>query len=113
MKKFSIKTHKIKLIALTGMFFFLFSANAQIQNNGALYIGSEGNLFLNSGTFNFGNAAATSTLKTGTTPGKISLVSGATFSNGSATQFVEGWVSTLGTAAFTFPIGQIVSSTNY
>jgi hypothetical protein len=113
LKKFSIKTHKIKLIALTGMFFFLFSANAQIQNNGALYIGSEGNLFLNSGTFNFGTAAATSTLKTGTTPGKISLASVATFSNGSATQFVEGWVSTLGTAAFTFPIGQIVSATNY
>ena len=101
-------------MALAGMFFFLVSANAQIQNNGTLYVGSsDSNLFLNSGTFNFGSSAATSTLKTGTTPGKISLASGATFSNGSATQFVEGWVSTLGTIAFTFPIGQIVSATNY
>lgn len=95
------------------MFFFLLSANAQIQNNGTLYIGSEGNLFLNSGTFNFGTAAATSTLKTGVTPGKISLASGATFSNDSSTQFVDGLVSTLGTNAFTFPIGQIVSATKY
>lgn len=95
------------------MFFFLLSANAQIQNNGKLYVGSDGNLFLKSGTFNFGTAAATSTLKTGVTPGKISLASGATFLNGSATQFVDGLVSTLGTAAFTFPIGEIVTVTDF
>jgi hypothetical protein len=113
LKKFTIKTHKIKRIAFVGMFFFLLSANAQIQNNGNLYVGSAGNLFLNSGAFSFGSTAKTATLKTGGTPGKISLASGATFSNSSATQFVDGLVSTLGTTSFTFPIGEIVTVTEF
>ena len=76
-----------------------------MQNNGPLFVGSNATMYMKSGNFTYGTSAATSTLKTRTV-GKIAIGSGATSSAGSATQFLDGWVSTLGTADFLFPIGQ-------
>ena len=87
-------------------------ASAQMQNNGPLYVGSNATMYMKSGNLTFGTSAATSTLKT-LPKGEISLGSAATSSAGSTTQFVDGWVSTLGTGAFTFPIGEKVLTTNY
>lgn len=92
-------------------------ASAQMQNNGPLYVGSNATLYMKSGNLTFGTSSTTSTLKT-LPIGKISLgstatYSGATSSAGSTAQFVDGWVSTLGTTAFIFPIGEKGLTTNY
>jgi hypothetical protein len=112
MKTNTIKINKKNFISLLGFFFIILNAPAQMQNNGPLYVGSNASVFLSSGNLSFGTLASTSTLKTGTT-GVFVINAGATTVAGSTTQFVDGWVSTLGTTAFTFPIGQVVSATNY
>lgn len=84
-------------------------ATAQVQNNGSLFVGANGILFVNSSPMTFGAASTTTTFRVApydATDGKIILGSAATFStNGAASTFVDGYAGTISTAETTLTIG--------
>lgn len=81
--------------------------NAQFQNNGILYIGDEGYVYLAANTKNFASAGAvTKTSRTAGSRGKIIFASGATADGASNSHFLDGYSSVLSTAAFIAPVGQ-------
>lgn len=106
------KKNRLIFILMFGMLFYMKTTQAQMHNNGALYIGANATAYMETGEFSFGTLAATSTQKTGTSIGVLSIASGATIASGTSSQFVDGWVNTKDTGTFTFPVG-VASSTNY
>lgn len=112
MRTITFKQNKFNSFFVLPVFFIILGVNAQMQNNGLLHVGTNTQLFMKSGNLSFGNAATTTTFRN-SPQGVLSIGADATSVTGSATQYVDGWVSKLGTAAFTFPIGQKVLSVNY
>ena len=113
LKKHSIINKiKINFFYSIGFFFIVSYVNAQMQNNGPLYVATGTTVYLKTGNFSFGPSAATTTFRT-TPVGSLAIAPGATTSIGTTTQFVDGWVSTFGNTSFTFPIGQTVGPTKY
>lgn len=108
----SIK-NKLFGLAVLGMFFLIMNVQAQIHNEGALYIGANATTYLKNGNFSFGTSAATSTQKTGAAIGVLTIGSGASIDTGTVSQFVDGWVNTKGTEPFIFPVGVFSSPKHY
>ena len=97
MKKHSfIYNIKLNVFYSIGFFFIVSFVNAQLQNNGPLYVATGTTIFLKTGNFSFGASATTSTFRSNPF-GSFAIASGATSSIGTATQFVDGWVSTFPT----------------
>lgn len=82
------------------------TANAQMTNNGILSISDNSNVYLASGTFTFGSGATTTTTRTVNNYGKLQFQSGATTTGATNTSLLNGYGTTIGATAFTFPIGQ-------
>jgi len=102
-RKFIIR--KISLLLLL----LVFSNNvlAQVQNNGSIYVDNSAYMYLESDSFNFGVATATTqTTRTKATYGKIIYQSGVTHTGVSNAHFTNGYVRTLSASQFVFPIGQ-------
>lgn len=93
----------------TVMFFVLFScftSFAQLQNNGAVYIGDNSTVYISNGNYIFGTGtASTQTSRTGTTYGKLIYASGAGSSGATENHNLNGYGSTLGTAPFIMYVG--------
>jgi len=84
------------------------SVIAQVQNNGMLHISDNASFYVASGSFIFGTGSTTTTSRTASTYGKLSLASGVTVS-GAATGaglFTDGFVSTKSSSYFELPTGQ-------
>ncbi len=98
--------------SLAVFFIFLFFGfnllQAQVQNNGILYIKDAGLLYIKSVNFNFGAGSSTKTSTTASTFGKLIFDSSATYSGAAsgATQFVDGYASTISSSYFILPTGQ-------
>ncbi len=89
------------------MLMLSFIGNAQVQNNGNLHIANEGQMYVQTSSYNFGaSPATTSTTRTTSTYGKLIFASGVTHSSASDSHFTDGYVRTLSTSQFIFPIGQ-------
>jgi hypothetical protein len=90
---------------------FVFSVNlqAQLQNNGVLYVSDNNYLFVNSAGFSFGSAATTSTNKSlpySASNGKYVLGQSASFStDGTSSKFINGYAETRNTAETLLAIG--------
>lgn len=102
-------------VVVVGMFFLFINTQAQMHNKGNLFVGADATLYLENGHFNVGPLAVTTTIKPDLPDGigALSFGSAATIFSGTNTQFVDGWVSTLGTNTFRFPIGQTDLVTRY
>jgi hypothetical protein len=87
------------------LFFKVSSAQAQIQNNGDLYIGDNSIVFINAESFDFG-IGTTTTSRTKLDYGVLSLSDDASWLGASDLQFIDGYVQTHSTAAFILPLGQ-------
>jgi hypothetical protein len=85
---------------------------AQVQNNGTLYIKDGSYVYINTGAFTFGTGSATSTSRTANTFGKLIFGAAATSSGAAsgASLFTDGFASTRSTSYFELPTGQ---STTY
>jgi hypothetical protein len=116
-KNISLKTSTLKqkqknitrfILFFAFAVFGLYSVQAQIQNNGAIYIGDLSELYLKSGTFTFGLGSTTATSRTTTNYGKLQLASGVTTSGAvsGAGLFTDGCVSTKSSVYFILPTGQ-------
>lgn len=79
---------------------------AQVQNNGTLYIGDNATMYIGSSTFTFGSGSTTQTSRTAGTYGKLQLSATATFSGASTSLFADGFVSTKSASYFELPTGQ-------
>lgn len=80
---------------------------AQVQNNGNLYIADEGQMYVQTSSYNFGASPATTyTTRTISTYGKLIFESGVTHGSASDSHFMDGYIRTLSTSQFIFPIGQ-------
>jgi hypothetical protein len=79
---------------------------AQVQNNGVLFIKDNSSMHLSSGTFTFGSGSTTQTSRTADTYGILELGSTATFIGASFSLFADGFVSTKSNSYFVLPTGQ-------
>lgn len=81
---------------------------AQVQNNGTLYIKDGSYVFINTGAFTFGTGSTTSTTRTASTYGKLVFGAAATSSGAAsgASLFTDGFASTRSTGYFVLPTGQ-------
>lgn len=99
----NVKWNFVQNTVLVLLFVFGFSVNlqAQLQNNGVLYVSDNSFLFVNSGAFSFGNSAVTSTNKTlpyNSSNGKYVLGQAASFTtDGSSSRFINGYAETRST----------------
>jgi hypothetical protein len=95
------------------MFFVyvLFCVNytfGQVAQNGTMYISDNTYFFLSPGVTNFSfgtSPATTTTTRTNLSYGKLFFDNGVTWSSGVSNHVVNGYVGTLSTSSFTFPIG--------
>jgi hypothetical protein len=80
---------------------------AQVQNNGAIYIGEGASFFVKSGSYNFGSGSTTETKRDGSY-GKLVFGTDATFSGAAsgAGLFVNGFASSRKTGLFELPTGE-------
>lgn len=78
---------------------------AQVQNNGELYISDNGILYVEADTFNFG-LGSTTTSRTKLDYGVLSFSNGASWNGANDIHFVDGYVQTHSNNAFILPIGQ-------
>jgi len=99
-KKSSIKRLTLGLFVLG-----ITSLQAQVQNNGSLFIGNTGTVFVGAGAFTFGSGGSTETTRTTATYGKLVFGSAATAAGAANAHFLNGYASS-SSAAFTFPVGQ-------
>jgi hypothetical protein len=83
---------------------------AQVQNNGTLYIGDNSTLYIATGTFTFGLGSTIQTSRTAGNYGKLQLSATANFSGASSSLFANGFVNTKSATYFELPTGQ---GTNY
>ena len=106
--------HKNKNGLLLFLIFFFYGSNlvqSQVQNNGSLYIGQTGTLYLKSGTFIFGTGSSTKTSRNSSAFGKIVFDASASHSGAShgTTLIVDGFASTLNNTYFELPTGEMTT----
>jgi hypothetical protein len=78
----------------------------QTQQNGSLYIKDDGVMSIHTSSFNFGvSPATTETSRTVATHGKLHFPASIVWDSASDGHHVNGYVSSYGNAAFTFPVG--------
>lgn len=110
LKKITLAQKNKNSLALLLIFFFLgFNLlQAQIQNNGILYLNDGGLLYVESGNFNFGTGSSTKTSRTSSNFGKLIFAASATSSGAASggTLFIDGYASTNSITYFVLPIGQ-------
>lgn len=109
MKKTTLIKTKYSFIFTTlliTLFVLSSSSSAQFQNNGTVFIGDNGFLFYESGSFNFGATTQTTTTRTAGTYGKLIFASATTTSGSSNSHFLDGYGGIRTTATFTLPVGQ-------
>ena len=106
------KKNRLIFLLMFGMLFYMNTTQAQMYNNGPLYIGANATTYMKTGEFSFGYFASTSTKKEDP-KGVLSIASGAAIASGTSSQFVNGWVNTKGTGTFTFPVGVASPTNNY
>ena len=84
------------------------SLQAQIQNNGSIYISDGSSVFLESGAFVFGSGSTTKTTRTASTYGELILGATATVSGvaSGAGLFTDGFTSTRSSSYFVLPTGE-------
>ncbi|AWH86535.1 hypothetical protein HYN59_16110 [Flavobacterium album] len=88
------------------VFFAYINANAQVQNNGSIYVASGVSMYVAAGSYNFGNApAATATFKNTTAYGKLLFESGVTANGASDSHYINGYASYNGSDPFLYPLG--------
>ena len=87
------------------------SLQAQIQNNGSIYISDGSAVFLESGAFIFGPGSTTKTTRTASTYGELILGASATVSGvaSGAGLFTDGFTSTKSSSYFVLPTGQTIT----
>ena len=96
-----------KKVVLLFALFAYFTGFAQLQNNGAIFIGDNATVYLSAGNYIFGTGtASTQTTRTSTTYGKLIYASGAGSSGATSNHFINGYAQTLGTSPFTMFVGQ-------
>jgi hypothetical protein len=79
---------------------------AQVQQNGNLYIADTGVVSVFTPDFNFGSASATTaTTRTNAVYGKLHFPNIGAWAGATNAHHVNGYVSSFGNAAFTFPVG--------
>ena len=93
------------------LFFSLFvvavnPVSAQFQNNGSLFIGNQGYVFLGATVYNFGSGSGQTATSRTATFGKLIFSSGASTSGATDTHYLDGYASLRSTAAFLLPTGQ-------
>ena len=102
-------TKKLRVLLTTILtLILLFKLNtiqAQIQNDGDLYISDHSLLYVGSDNFNFG-LGSTSTSRTKVDYGVLSFSNGAKWSGASDMHFIDGYAQTQSNTAFILPIGQ-------
>jgi len=110
LKTTTLKQKKINRfhLFLAFVIFGLYSVQAQVKNNGALYINDQGVFYIASGTLEFGSGSTTGTSRTTTTYGKLQLASGVTTigATSGAGLFTDGFVNTISSSYFVLPTGQ-------
>lgn len=99
--KQKLKNTSAILMFFAFTFFGFTSINAQVQNNGNLYINNGGSFFVK-GPFNFGTGSSTKTSRTDLTYGKLIFGASAT---STGPLFADGFVSTR-KSDFTLPTGE-------
>ncbi|MEL1243800.1 hypothetical protein AAEO56_05960 [Flavobacterium sp. DGU11] len=109
LKRFTLKKER-RLYAgscvLILVVFSFINANAQVQNNGSLYVASEVSMYVATGSYNFGNTpAATATFKNTTAYGKLLFESGVTANGASDSHYINGYASYNGSDSFLYPLG--------
>ena len=84
------------------------ASQAQVQNNGKLYVADNASFYIESGDYAFGTGSNTETSRTATTFGKLQLGASATTSGAApgAGLFVNGYASTFSASYFLLPTGQ-------
>jgi len=98
--RFSVKKY---IIALAFLAYGI--SNAQVQNNGSVYVSDNSNFYISEGNYSFGNSpASTQTSKTAS-HGVLSFAPTAVWSGASDSHHTEGYVRHYGTGKFLFPIG--------
>jgi len=105
----NIQKNKYTITICIIFFFFGFNlSNAQVQNNGTLYISDGGVFYVKSGNFTFGSGSSTQTSRTASTYGKLVFGETVTHSGETAgsTLFVNGFASTRSTSYYLLPTGQ-------
>lgn len=107
--KSNLKKLKKNIFGFLFLFAFLNinSLQAQIQNNGSIYISDGSTVFLESGAFSFGPGSTTKTTRTATY-GELILGASATVSGvaSGAGLFNDGFTSTRRSSYFVLPTGQ-------
>lgn len=102
---------KLDRILLTKVLFVMVlitinKTEAQVKNNGTLYIGDNAKMYIGSGSFVFGSGSVTQTSRTPLVSGKLQLSASSTFTGASASLFADGFVSTKSSSYFELPTGQ-------
>ena len=92
-------------ILLIIIFFKLNTLQAQVQNDGELYISDNSVLYAEGDNFNFG-LGTTTTTRTKLDYGVLSFSNGASWSGANDLHFVDGYAQTHSNAPFILPIGQ-------
>lgn len=102
------KPKSIKWVICFFLVVFAFNQSiAQVQNNEPVFIGDQGFVYLESGTYFFGaGSGQTITTRTPSTYGKLVFTSAASHSGASDSHYLDGYGSVLTTNPFTFPVGQ-------
>lgn len=106
-------SHSEKAFSRLGMVFMIFvlngfSVRAQVAQNGKLYISENTSLFLSPGisSFSFGGSPATTkTNRLNSVYGKLVFDDAVAWSGASADHSADGYIRSLSTNAFTFPVG--------
>ncbi|TRX37102.1 T9SS sorting signal type C domain-containing protein [Flavobacterium restrictum] len=96
----------MKKITIALLLFCIQNTIAQFQNNAILSIGDTDYVYISSFNYSFGASGQTKTTRTASTYGKLVFGAAATWSGASNSHFVDGYVTTKGTAVFVLPIGQ-------
>lgn len=91
---------------LLSSFLMHFNAHSQVQNNNTIYIGDEGEFYVNEEVYNFGiSPAQTLTSRSALNYGVISFAANGLWANADDTHHVDGYVRYYGDSSFTAPTG--------
>lgn len=100
-------SNKIFLVfAIVSIFISSKSLQAQVKNNGLLFISDNTSIYIANDTFTFGPGSTTQTSRTTGTFGKLELGATANFIGASSSLFVNGFVSTKSNSYFELATGQ-------
>lgn len=118
LKKITLtQKNKNRLLLLLIFIFLGFSSlQAQVQNNGKIYVADNGIFYVKSGNFNFGAGSSTKTSTTASTYGKLLFEASATHTGAASgtisdvtngvNLFVDGYATTKSSSHFILPVGK-------